>query len=284
MPGTHTFFTLVTALLLLVACSTPRHPAVSLPDTRSRTDKLFAATGSSAVPFTLKTSPFTLFGLRNRTMKCRGETMHLYIEGDGLSWKSRDTPSDDPTPLDPLVGRLYRLDPSVCKVYLARPCMYLHDPVCRQSDWTDARFSSRVVGSYQQALNRLKSRYGNRNFTLIGYSGGGTVAALLAARRRDVKRLVTVAGNLDTETWTALHRIAPLRGSLNPADESGALQNTPQTHLLGGRDRTVPAAVYDSYRRRFPQNAPIRSVNYPSNTHSSGWESAWRSHLSADSN
>jgi hypothetical protein len=44
------------------------------------------------------------------------------------------------------------------------------------------------------------------------------VASLVAARRHDVVRLVTVAGNLDHLAWTTLHGVSPLTGSLNPAD------------------------------------------------------------------
>ena len=267
-------------LLLLTACgSAPGPKNKTLPDRKARKAKLLSTVGSSSQPFILHTSPFRLFGLRPRTLACQGRTMHLYIEGDGLSWKTRHTPSEDPTPLDPLVGRLYRMDPIPCKVYLARPCMYLHDPVCRQSDWTSQRYSSRVIGSYQQALNQLKARYRNRDYILIGHSGGGTIATLTAARRHDIRRLVTLAGNLDTDTWTAIHRTAPLRGSLNPVDEAAALRTLPQTHLVGGADTNVPETIYESYRKHFPEDAPIQEITFSSNTHTHGWESTWRNYL-----
>jgi hypothetical protein len=52
------------------------------------------------------------------------------------------------------------------------------------------------------------------------------VAALVAARRTDVDRLVTVAGNLDPTAWAVYQHIQPLTGSLNPADEVDALSRT----------------------------------------------------------
>ena len=46
----------------------------------------------------------------------------VYIEGDGLSWIDRFTPSSDPTPVDPLTFKLTKLDQSPNVIYLARPC------------------------------------------------------------------------------------------------------------------------------------------------------------------
>uniref|UniRef100_A0A1I8AEA9 VWFA domain-containing protein n=1 Tax=Steinernema glaseri TaxID=37863 RepID=A0A1I8AEA9_9BILA len=40
--------------------------------------------------------------------------------------------------------------------------------------WTDQRFGKAVLDSLDQALSGIKQRYGNQEFELIGYSGGGT--------------------------------------------------------------------------------------------------------------
>lgn len=69
-------------------------------------------------------------------------------------------------------------------------------------------------------MDALKQRFGATRLTLVGYSGGAAVAALLATRRNDVARLVTVDGNLDHRAWTAHHRVTPLTGSLNPAEKN----------------------------------------------------------------
>src|SRR3546814_2839304 len=63
--------------------------------------------------------------------------------------------------------------------------------------WTSARFSDGVIVSMSDALDRLKEEAGASSLDLVGYSGGGGVAVLLAARRRDVVSIVTIAGNLD---------------------------------------------------------------------------------------
>lgn len=85
---------------------------------------------------------------------------------------------------------------------------------------------------------------------LVGFSGGGAVAALAAAQRSDVLALATVAGNLDHVSWTDHHRVTPLHGSLNPADAAGQLTRLPQIHFVGDRDRVVPRLVVESFIQR----------------------------------
>jgi dienelactone hydrolase len=110
---------------------------------------------------------------------------------------------------------------------------------------------------------------------LIGYSGGGAVAALVAARRGDVIELVTVAGNLDHATWTAIHHVHPLDGSLNPVNAIDALQNIPQIHFVGERDKNVNTAVVNAYAERFPVNRRPRIQIVPEADHSCCWVDRW---------
>ncbi|WP_414683398.1 lipase family protein, partial [Methylophaga sp. UBA5088] len=140
----------------------------------------------------------------------------IYIEGDGLAWLNRRKISSDPTPVDPLVLKLAVHDKQA--VYLARPCQYVKSDRCDKKLWTSARFSTEVVESMNQAVTELKNQFQASSLRLIGYSGGGAIATLLAAERNDVDQLVTVTGNLDTTAWTEMQHISALTDSLNPAD------------------------------------------------------------------
>lgn len=51
-------------------------------------------------------------------------TLTIYIEGDGLAWINRSSPSADPTPTDPIALKLALAQPEGNAVYLARPCQY----------------------------------------------------------------------------------------------------------------------------------------------------------------
>lgn len=183
------------------------------------------------------------------------DTLTVYIEGDGLAWLTRSQVSSDPTPMQPVAFELALRQPAGAAAYLARPCQYVEGAEarsCRTAWWTGSRFAPDVITATGLAIDQLKQRFSARRLVLVGYSGGGAVAALVAARRHDVALLATVAGNLDTQAWARLNRITPLSDSLNPADAWASLSGTPQLHFTGADDHDVEPAVVYSYQSRFP--------------------------------
>ena len=203
------------------------------------------------------------------------KSLHVYIEGDGLAWVSRETPSLNPTPLNPVALQLAMIDPS-SSVYLGRPCQYAVTAACDDNRWwMGARLSPEVIQSMGVALDAVKSKYGATDLILIGYSGGGAVAAILAARRSDVSQLITVAGNLDIQTWTDYHHVLPLQDSLNPADYIDGLVNLPQTHFVGGKDKIVPIEVATAFAAKFPTGQKPRIVTIDDYGHHCCWTEKW---------
>jgi predicted esterase len=114
---------------------------------------------------------------------------------------------------------------------------------CQQRYWTNGRFAPEVVAANSQAVGVLKDWFGASELTLVGYSGGAAIAAMVAAVRQDVSRLVTVAGNLDHRAWTAYQRVQPLSGSLNAVDFASALAHVSQMHFVGAEDKVIPPAL-----------------------------------------
>ena len=181
-----------------------------------------------------------------------GGPLTIYFEGDGLAWISRTKPSSNPTPINPLALSLAMKDQGRA-AYLGRPCQYVVDKHCSAKYWTSERFAPEVVDSMNDAVSQLKAKMQASRLVLVGYSGGGAIAALVAARRGDVVSLITIAGNLDPQKWTQEMNVSPLIGSLNPADEWKRLMDIPQLHLVGEEDTSVPLFVAESYQSRFPQ-------------------------------
>ncbi len=207
----------------------------------------------------------------------------VYVEGDGRSWISRHRPAADPTPLDPVALRLAAADRSTSVAYLARPCQLVEHARrggCHPRHWTSHRYGSAAIGALDEALEHLLARARGRagapvRLVLVGYSGGGTIAALLAAGRGDVDCLVTVAANLDHVRWSELHRVSPLVGSANPPDRAAALAALPQVHLAGAADPTVPVAVLDAYLARLGATDAAVKVVVPGFDHDCCWADVW---------
>lgn len=206
------------------------------------------------------------------------DELTLYFEGDGLAWINARSPSTDPTPVDPLALHLALEQPQGNAAYLGRPCQYLDasKAPCARRYWTEARFAEAVVNSLDQAADHLKIRAGARRLILVGYSGGGALAMLVAARRSDVVRVITVAGNLDHTAWTLHHRVALLRDSLNPAWLRPQLANLEQYHLTGERDRVMPPRLAEDFIAGYPPGHQARVMVLPGYDHSCCWAEHWK--------
>jgi pimeloyl-ACP methyl ester carboxylesterase len=199
----------------------------------------------------------------------------IYIEGDGRAWDSRYTPSLDPTPRHALALQLAARDPAANVVYLARPCQFTaRDPRCETAYWTGKRYAPEVITALDDAIGQVATRAPGQSLNLIGYSGGGALAVLVAAGRRDVASLRTVAGNLDLDEFTRLHQVSPLTGSRNPIDAAARVAQIPQVHFSGADDRIVPPSV----ARHFASAAGgscVRTEIVPGLGHEGDWARVW---------
>ena len=214
---------------------------------------------------------FNLFTLQHITDKTT--PIRIYIEGDGRGWKTRNIPTNDPTPTEPLALELALQDPALNIVYLARPCQYIMSPVCDKSLWTNARYSDVLINNMASAIKQIS---GNQPVELVGYSGGGTVALLVAAQLPNLISIRTVAGNLDPAAHIKLHGLAPLTKSHNPAEFADQLSHIPQIHFVGTADENVPRAVAESYQQQLGNTQQCSSIiDVPNATHNTGWREIW---------
>ncbi|ABC30952.1 conserved hypothetical protein [Hahella chejuensis KCTC 2396] len=209
----------------------------------------------------------------------------VVLEGDGLPWSRPWRISSDPTSPDPLMFDWYRQWPGEA-LYLGRPCYFgaksrrvppapwdVEEPPETQSCfaywYTHGRYSEEVVTAMAQVL-RMKA--GDRPLLLLGHSGGGALAMLLAARMSNTVAVMTLSGNLNVAAWTSGHDFSPLTGSLDPAASPPLNRDVRQSHWAARGDETVkpewiekeaarqqatfqlgPASKHSDWRHYWPQ-------------------------------
>jgi hypothetical protein len=176
----------------------------------------------------------------------------IYIESDGIPWRDGRHPSNDPTTREPLALELLIRSPAP-SAYVTRPCYQgLRSAKCNVELWTGGRYSAQVVDSMVATVRETQRLSGASNVSLVGYSGGGAVAVLIAERLDNVASLTTIAANLDTDAWTEHHKYLPMSQSLNPA-LSERPHPWPELHLGGANDTVVPASTTARYFARYPR-------------------------------
>ncbi|MES2825463.1 MAG: hypothetical protein V4732_17820 [Pseudomonadota bacterium] len=228
---------------------------------------------------------------KNHSSHNNSNAIHIYIEGDGTPWVKRFLVARDPTPRYPLALELMKRD-SQLSFYLGRPCYYqesdhqesyyresnLQKKVFQQTDfyktlgqstnsspcnshyWTDARYSADVVDLMKEAIQQKIKKLPNDKQTLpiilIGHSGGGTLAMLIAQQLQMVSGVITVAANMDIDAWTSHKNYSSLDRSINIAKTS-SLRKIPQVHFFGSRDEVVPATINQPFLQKIGKSATV---------------------------
>ncbi len=198
----------------------------------------------------------------------RAYPANIYIAGDGTAvLETPETlakPVTNPTPKNPVALHLASKDKAENLAYIARPCQYSPMPTpeeaCPAELWTDGRYSPQVTGALNAAIDNIKNRYDITTVNLIGYSGGATLAALLASQRKDVMSLRTVNGKFDM-------------GALNTSIP--ALRNMPQHHFIGGNDTIAGMNAFTPYMAALGETRCSDYTIIASATHDTGFVDPW---------
>lgn len=200
-----------------------------------------------------------------------GGALHVYLEGDGQPWLQGLRPAIDPTTRASLMLPLLAMDQSPA-LYLGRPCYNGHaqDSGCDPSLWTSARYSLEIVDAMANALESFYKAYGYQQLVLIGHSGGGSLAMLLAQRLPQTRLVITLAGNYDIDVWADYHQYLRLSESLNPAKQNptGILE----WHFLGEQDTVIPPQLFVSALK---QRANSQVEILSNIEHQRGWQAIW---------
>lgn len=192
----------------------------------------------------IETRDFTLASWQKLTTP--GQPVKIYIEGDGRAFNASGKPSLNPTPRGDMIRSTAFGDPCPNVVYLARPCQFINGGICSQRHWTTARFAPEVINSEAEAIRQIA---GNSPVILIGYSGGANVAGLIAVNKPNinVKKVITIAGNLDHLAWTQYHNLPPLNESMSLESYHDQFAKIPQHHYAGSKDKVIPPQLIEAF-------------------------------------
>lgn len=220
--------------------------------------------------------------LEEKSSLTGSETIRIYIEGDGRAWEARSRLSDDPTPSDPIALGLATVDSFDSVAYIARPGQFPSpdSTACDPTYWSVRRFSPEVVDALDKTIDILKNKSGAKNVELVGYSGGGALCVLVAARRSDIAGIRTVAGNLDPKLLCNYHNVSQLDGSMNPLDVAQDIARIPQRHFIGSKDKIVPSSIAESFVKKEGDTNCESITIVDGTTHKDGWIERWEELLS----
>ncbi|MEQ8659973.1 MAG: alpha/beta hydrolase, partial [Gammaproteobacteria bacterium] len=197
--------------------------------------------------------------------------LHVYLDGDGSPFATRHRAARDPSSRKRLVLALMAADPAP-SLLLGRPCYYLAASACESTLWTTARYGETVLAAMAAALEQATAAHPRVPLRLVGYSGGGTLAMLLAARVPRVEAVITIAANLDVAAWAAHHDYSPLTASRDPARAPPLPAHIRQHHYFGGVDENVPPTLV---RHVAARQAHARSEVIAAYGHTCCWADAW---------
>lgn len=206
----------------------------------------------------------------NRQSKGR---LHIYLTGDGLPWVAGVVPATDPTPRDTIIFSLIEQDRSSALI-LGRPCYHGLDneALCDHSLWTSKRYAPVIINSLSIAIQRLSEQYKANDLVLIGYSGGGALAVLLAETIPNVSAVITIGANLNTQWWTQHHNLLPLTGSMDPVKRPSLPATIIQKHYVGSEDKIIPAALIETYTNIHLASELVIIKDY---NHQCCWKKIW---------
>ena len=161
--------------------------------------------------------------------------IHIYMEGDGNAFNAYGRPTSDPTPHGTLVRDMAARDNFDNVIYMARPCQFIIYASCEETDWTSGRFAQKIVDAESSVIKQIA---GDKNITLIGYSGGAMISGLVIEQNPKLKidKWITIAGVLNHEKWTQYFGDEKLTKSINLEK----LPNVKQIHYIGEKDSVVP--------------------------------------------
>lgn len=203
----------------------------------------------------------------------------IYLEGDGLVINKYGNVALNSTPTDPMALRLASADKRpLTKIVINRPYQYVKTANPNSKYWTTARYAPEIIQSILEVIKICQQQFHFETIELIAYSGGATVALLLAPHLKNLEGIVSFAGNLDHKNWTSYHHTEPLFESLDIMQSKKTIRKIRQIHFLGTSDANTTIDLGMAYKQQInSDNISIMPID--GFDHDSNWPSVWQEQL-----
>lgn len=219
----------------------------------------------------VQSSPFGHF-VFSKALCVESEPTFVFIEGDGRSWIRGGRVSEDPSPTRAIALELVEAEPS-CALAVSRPCTFglaASDPACEPAVWTLRRYSEDAIRSVVSVIEREVPS--DRRIVVVGVSGGGLIAAHVAARVPRVAGLVTLGANLDLSAWLDRHGYTREILGYSPPLEFPLRPGLVVLHVVGEADEVVPPQLTAELVER---NGDGVILSLPGADHTCCWGDSW---------
>lgn len=183
----------------------------------------------------------------------QNETLRFYIEGNGT-----------PNPNKAIALELAKEDQTNNIIVLTRPCQYIENKICQNKNiWTTERYHPEILTEMKELTNFFIKKYKAKNVEFVAYDDAAPIAFNLAQRLGGAKKIVTIAGVLDINSYAKQNNLPKFKNTKEIQYNQHIIERIPQIHYIGSDDTVVTRSMTEKFVSKFnnPKNITIKVVH-----------------------
>lgn len=181
------------------------------------------------------------------------ETLRFYIEGNG-----------NPNPKKPIALSLAKEDSYNNIIVLTRPCQYVQNKICQNTDiWKTERYNPEIIEQIQEVITFFIKKHKAKNIEFVAYSDAAPIAFILAQRLGGTKKIITIAGVLDIDSYAKQNDLPSFKNAQNLTGMKNFVAQIPQIHYIGSEDTVVTRSMTERFISKLnnPKDITLKIVH-----------------------
>lgn len=165
------------------------------------------------------------------------KTLRFYLEGNG-----------HPNPKKPMALLLAQEDAYSNIVVLTRPCQYIDAEVCsKKSIWGTNRYHPEILKAMKDLVVFYAKKHNSQQIEFVAYSDSAPIAFYLAQNLGATKKIITVAGVLDIDSYAKQNKLPVFKNAYEVALNKSFVARIPQVHYVGSEDEIVTKSMTERF-------------------------------------